>query len=79
MSSHTCIILLPKLTKKYKKEERGGTVLVHIRKLDNNNKVDKLHMKTKWPKQLGHFPREEDRQYAPCLEIKLHPKNVAKS
>jgi hypothetical protein len=35
-------------------------------------------MRTKCPKQLGYFPREEDHQYAPCLEIKPHPKMCGK-
>jgi hypothetical protein len=33
-------------------------------------------MKTKCPKQLGRFLGEEDHQYVPCFEIKLHPKNA---
>jgi hypothetical protein len=41
-----------------------------------NKKVDKLHMKTKCPKQLGDLPRKEDHQYAPHFEIKPRPKNA---
>jgi hypothetical protein len=36
-------------------------------------------MKTKYSKQLGHFPGKEDHRYAPHLEIKPHPKNVWQS
>jgi hypothetical protein len=42
----------------------------------SNKKVDEIHMKTKCPKQLGCLPRKEDYSYAPCPEIKPHPKNV---
>jgi hypothetical protein len=36
-------------------------------------------MKTKYPKQFGCFPGEENHQYAPRLDIKLHPKNAWQS
>jgi hypothetical protein len=36
-------------------------------------------MKTKCPKQCGHFLKKEDRQYVPHPEIKPHPKNVWQS
>ncbi len=36
-------------------------------------------MKTKCQKQLGRILGKEDHQYAPCLEIKRHPKNVWQS
>jgi hypothetical protein len=44
-----------------------------------DKKVSELHMKTICPKQLGGFLGEENHQYAPCLKIKLHPKNVWQS
>jgi hypothetical protein len=39
-------------------------------------------MKTKCPMQPMHFPKEENHQYAPCLEIKpenplAHPKHIS--
>jgi hypothetical protein len=36
-------------------------------------------MRTKCPKQPGHFPGKEDHRYTPCLEIKPHLKNVWQS
>jgi hypothetical protein len=33
-------------------------------------------MKTKCPMQPMHFPKEENHQYAPRLEIKPYPKNA---
>jgi hypothetical protein len=36
-------------------------------------------MRTKCPKQLGHFPREKDHEYVPHPEIKPHPKNAWQS
>jgi hypothetical protein len=41
-----------------------------------DKKVDEPDMRTKCPKQPRHFLREDDHQYAPCLKIKPHPKNV---
>ncbi len=44
-----------------------------------NKKVNKLHMKTKCPKQPGHLLGKKNHRYAPCFEIKLHSKNVWQS
>jgi len=36
-------------------------------------------MRTKCPKQFGHFPREEDHRYAPHPKVKPHLKNAWQS
>jgi hypothetical protein len=56
-----------------KRQEKKGILFTW------DKKVDKLHMKLECPKQLKCLPREEDHQYVPCLEIKLHLKNAWQS
>jgi len=43
------------------------------------DKVNKQNMRTKCPMQLVHLTKEEDYQYTPRLDIKLHPKNAWQS
>jgi hypothetical protein len=72
MSPHTCIIFLLKPTKKIKRKKKKVLFVW-------SKKVDDLYMRTKCPKQHEHLPRKKDRQYAPHLKIKPHPKNTLPS
>jgi hypothetical protein len=69
MSSHIYIILLSKLAKRDRNEERS-TVCVKEegRQVTHEDKM-----------QLGCLSRERNRRYVPYLEIKPHPKNAQQS